>query len=90
MTKPQNRKKTKASKGTNIVEEPVVTMEELDQALTKSIEVLTSKWSQFAATHLDALTSVTQRISELKELAAKSATGATTSIVPVSAQPDTR
>ena len=60
-------------------------MEELDQALTKSTEALTSKWSQFAATHLDALTSVTQRISELKELAEKSVTGGTTSSVPVSA-----
>ena len=39
---------------------------------------------------LDALTGVTQRISELKELAEKSATGATTSSVPVSVQPDTR
>ena len=60
MTKPQSRKKTKASKGTNIVEEPAVTMEELEQALTKSTEVLTSKWSQFTATHLDALIGVAQ------------------------------
>ena len=90
MTKPQSRKKMKASKGTNIVEDPAVTMEELDQALTNSIEVLTSKWSQFTATHLDALTSVTQRISELKELAAKSMTSATTSTVPVIAQLETR
>ena len=67
-----------------------MTMEELDQALTKSTEVLTSKWSQFVATHLDALTGVAQQISELKELAEKSVTGATTSNVPVSAQPDTR
>ena len=60
VTKPQSRKKAKASKGTNVVEEPAMTMEELDQDLTKSTEELTSKWSQFAAMHLDALTSVTQ------------------------------
>ena len=80
----------KASKGTNIVEEPAMTMEELDQAMKKSIEVLTSKWSQFAGTHLDALTSVTQRIYERKELVAKSATGATSSSTLVSAHPETR
>ena len=34
--KPLSRKKAKASKGKNIVEEPALTMEELDQALTKS------------------------------------------------------
>ena len=39
---------------------------ELAQALKNSIEVLTNKSSQFAAMHLDALTGVTQRISELK------------------------
>ena len=85
MTKPQSRKKVKASKGTNIVEESAVMMEELEHALTKSTEALTSKWSQFAATHLDSLTSITHRISELKELAEKSAIGATISSVPVSA-----
>ena len=84
VTKPHSRKKTKASKGKNIEEEPTVMMEELDQALTKSTEVLTSKWLQFAATHLDALTSVAKQISELKELAEKSATGATASSAPVS------
>ena len=69
MTKPQSRKKTKTSKGKNIVEEPTLTSEELDQALTKSIEVLTKKWSEFTATHLDALTGVAQKITELKDLA---------------------
>ena len=58
MTKPQSRKKVKASKGKNIVEEPAMTMEELDRALKKCTEVVTNKWSQFAATHLDALTDV--------------------------------
>ena len=60
-----------------------MTIEELDQALTNSTELLTSKWSEFAATHLDALTGVAQRIKELKELAKISATGATTSSAPV-------
>ena len=67
-----------------------MTIEELDQALTKSTEVLTSKWSEFAATHLDVLTGVAQRIIELKDLAERSATNAAASSGPVSAQPDTR
>ena len=58
--KPQPRKKTKALKGKNIIEEPTLTIEELDQALTKSTEVLSSKWVEFAATHLDALTGIAQ------------------------------
>ena len=45
VTKPQPRKKMKVSKGKNIVKEPVLTMEELDQALTKSTEALRNKWS---------------------------------------------
>ena len=36
VTKPQYRKKTKASKGKNIDEEPALMAEELDQALMKS------------------------------------------------------
>ena len=56
----------------------------------KSTEFLTKKWSEFAATHLDALAGVARGISELKELAEKSATGAIANITPVSAQPDTR
>ena len=90
MTKPQCRKKTKASKDKNIDEEPDLTIEEIDQALTKSIEVLSKKWSEFAATHLDALVDVAQGISELKDLAEKSATGAAANNTPVSAHPDTR
>ena len=62
MTQPQPRKKAKASKGKNIVEEPALTIEELDQDLTKSTEVLTNKWSEFAVTHIDALVGVAQRI----------------------------
>ena len=65
-------------------------IEELDQALTKSTEALTKKWSELAATHLDALAGVAQRITELKMLAEKSTTGAAASSAPVSAQPDTR
>ena len=59
----------KASKENNIDEEPILTSEELDQALLKSTEALTKKWSEFAATHLAAVTGIAQRISELKELA---------------------
>ena len=84
MTKPQSRKKMKASKDKNIDEEHSLTSEELDQALSKSTEALTKKCSEFAATHLAAVTGVAQRISELKELAKKSATGATASSTPVS------
>ena len=56
----------------------------------KSIEVLTKKWSDFAATHLYALTGVAWGISQLKDLAEKSTTGAAASSTPVSACPDTR
>ena len=80
----------KASKDKDIDEEPTLTSEELNQALSKSTEVLTKKWSDFAVTHLDAITGVAKRISELKELAEKSATGAAASSAPVPAQPDTR
>ena len=65
----------KASKDKNIDEDPTLTSEELDQALSKSTEVLTKKWSKFSATHLDAITGVAKRILKLKELAKKSATG---------------
>ena len=58
----------KASKDKNIDEEPTLTSEELNQALLKSTEILTKKWSEFAAMHLDALTDVAQEISEMKEL----------------------
>ena len=84
MTKPSLRKKAKASKGKNIVEDPTVTIEELDQALKKSTELLTSKWSEFAATHLDALTGVAQQIEELKALAERTTTGAAASNAPAS------
>ena len=67
-----------------------MTTKELDQDLTKSIEFLTKKWSEFAATHLDALAGVARGISELKELAEKSATGAAANSTPVSAQLYTR
>ena len=71
MTKTQSQKKTKASKDKNIEEDPTLTSEELNQALSKSIEFLTKKWSEFAVTHLDAITGVAKQISELKELAEK-------------------
>ena len=90
VTKPQFQKKMKASKDKNIDKEITLTTEELDQALTKSTKFLTKKWSEFAATHLDALIGIARGISELKELAEKSATGAAANSTPVSAQPDTR
>ena len=90
VNKPQSRKKAKALKDKNIDEEPSLTSEELDQALLKSTEVLTKKWSEFAATHLHAITSVEKHISELKDLAEESLTGVSASSAPVSAQPDLR
>ena len=89
-TKPQSRKKTKASKGKNIVEDPTLTSEELNQSLTKSTEFLTKKWSKFAATHLDALTGVAQKITKLKDLVEQLATGDAASSTPVSVYQDTR
>ena len=47
----------KASKAKNIDEEPGLTSEELDEALSKTTEVLTKQWSEFAAAHLDAIPS---------------------------------
>ena len=83
MNKPPPRKKTKASKDKNIDEELSLTSEELDQALSKSTNVLTKKWSKFVATHLDAITGVAKHISELKDLAEKSLPGASASSAPV-------
>ena len=60
----------KASKEKNIDDTPSLTSEELDVALSKSTEVLTKKWSDFAAVHLNAINGVAQHISELKDLAA--------------------
>ena len=71
VTKPQPRKKTEVSKVKNVVEEPALMIEELDQALTQFIEVLSSKWVEFEVKHLDVLTGVAQRIAELKALSEK-------------------
>ena len=84
MTKPSPRKKAKASKDKGIDEEPAVTLEELDQALTKSTKELTSKWSEFADLHLAALTGVENRISEIKDITEKSVVGTAASSTPVS------
>ena len=65
VTKLQSQKKMKALKDNNIDEEPTLTSEELNQALSKFAEVLTKKWSEFADMHLDAITSVTKKISKL-------------------------
>ena len=78
------------SKDKNVIEDPTVTRDELDQALTKSTEALFSKWSQLPATHLDAITGIARQILELKELAEKSAIGIVASSAPVSAQPEAR
>ena len=90
VNKPQSRKKTKSSKDKNIVEEAGLTSEDLAQALSKSIETLTQKWSEFVDMHLQALTGVAKHVSELKDLVEKSLTGASVSSAPVSAQPDLR
>ena len=78
------------SKENNIEEEPSLTSEDLDQALSRSTEVLTKKWSEFAATQLHAITGVAKHISELKDFTEKSLTGASASSALVSAQPDLR
>ena len=80
VNKPQSRKKSKASKDKNIEEEATITMDELEQALENSTGMLTKKWSEFAELHLAGLTGIENRVSELKELAAKSAISTATSI----------
>ena len=75
----------KASKNKNIDTEPSLTSEEFVQGLSKSIEVLTKRWSKIFDLHLDAITEVEKHILELKDLVEKSLTGAS-----VSAQPDLR
>ena len=67
-----------------------MTSAELDEALSKSVEVLTKQWLEFAVVHLDAITSVAKHISELKDLATQSVTRTVASSTPVSAQPDLR
>ena len=90
VNKPQSRKKTKVSKDKNIVEEAGLTSEELAQALSKSTETLTQKWSEFVDMHLEALTGVAKHVSELKDLAKKSLPGTSASSDPVAAQPELR
>ena len=90
VTKPQSRKKTKASKDKNLDEGVTVTLEELEQALDKSTETLTQKWSQLMDVHLAALMSIANRVSELKELVTKSATSTAPSSTPAPAQQDMR
>ena len=83
----QSRKKAKALKEKNIDDTTGLTSEELEDALSKSTEVLTKKWSEFAAAQLQAITG---GISELKDLAAQSVTSTVASSTPVSVQPDIR
>ena len=73
VTKPQPRKKVKASKDKDIEEEASVTMSALEHALEQSTLVLTKKWSEFAELHLASLAGLATRVSELKELIAKPA-----------------
>ena len=84
MNKPQSRKKAKSSKYKGINEEPAVTLDEIDQALTKSTKELTSKWSDFADLHLTALTGVAKRILELKDITKQSVIGTAASRARVS------
>ena len=87
MDRTRSRKKTKASKEKNIDDTNGLTSEELEDALSKSTEVLTKKWSEFAAAQLQAITG---GISELKDLTAQSVTSTVASSTLVSAQPDIR
>ena len=80
--RPCSRKKAKASKEKNIDDPTGLTSEELEDALSKSTEVLTKKWSEFTAEQLQAITG---GISELKDLAAQSVTSTVASSTPVSA-----
>ena len=80
----------KASKDKNIVEEASLTSEELAQALSNSTKALTQKWSEFADMHLQALTGVAKHVSELKDLAEKSLTGAPASSALVTMELDLR
>ena len=79
VTKPQSRKKSKASKEKYIEEETTITLDALEQALEQSTGALTKKWSEFAELHLAGLSGIANRVSELKELAAKSAHSTVTS-----------
>ena len=90
VNKMQPWKKVKASKDKNIDDTPGLTSEELDEALSKSTEVLTKKWLEFVALHLDAISGVAQHLSELKDLAAQSVTDTVASSTLVNAQPDLR
>ena len=67
-----------------------MTIEELDPDLTKYTEVLSNKWEEFEAKHLDVLTGIAERVVELKELSERTTTSAAASSAPVGAQPDTR
>ena len=54
VTKPQSRKREKASKDKDIEEEATVMMDVLEHALEQSMTALTKKWSEFAELHLAA------------------------------------
>ena len=65
-------------------------MDELEQALEQSTGMLTKKWTEFAELHLARLSGIANRVSELKELAAKSANSTATSSTTAPTQQDIR
>ena len=62
----------------------------LEEALEQSTSALTKKWSEFAELHLAGISGIANRVSELKELAAKSAHSTVTSSTTAPAQQDIR
>ena len=90
VSKPQPRKKIKASKGKDIEEEPILTVEELDQALARSTEVMMIRLIEFESKHLDTMSSVAQRITELKIISERIVSSIAARSALEAAQPDTR
>ena len=90
VSKPQPRKKIKASKGKDIEEGPMLIVEELDRALARSTEVMTIRLTEFESKHLDMMSSIAQRIAELKVISERTVSNAVARSNPVVEQPDTR
>ena len=65
-------------------------LDELEQALEQSTGTLTKKWSEFAELHLVGLSGIANRVSELKELAAKLANSTAASSTTAPTQQDIR
>ena len=77
-------------KDKDIEEEATVMLDVLEYALEQSTTTLTKKWSEFAELHLVGLSGIATRVSELKELAAKSAHSTATSSTTTPMQQDIR